>query len=318
MSRWSSPVVVVAAILRSAIIGAVGMGLAVVTLAAGQKASPRPRTAFVELDAVVVDGNDRPVRGLHRDDFQIKEDGGTVAVTSFTEVAAAGISGHADSRSVVLLLDDTIGPAGTSIMQDIARLFLSRARPADAVGVVRLTHREDEASGPFLIARERIDEYRSNALPYFGRETIENALQALTSISKQLEPIEHRRKTVICIGRRSVCDLYLEQPETSLVWPYWRDALSAAARANVSLYVADPAGVSGQIDLGDGLVQHTGGADFVRSNDFARAADAIWAEAGHYYLLGYSPTARPRELHSIEVKMKPRGLHVRARLKRGD
>ena len=72
------------------------------------------------------------------------------------------------------------------------------------------------------------------------------------------------------------------------------------------------------VDLGDGLVENTGGEDFVRSNNFARAVDLIWAEASHYYLLGYAPTARPRDLHSIDVKMKRNGLHVRARLKRGD
>jgi VWFA-related protein len=309
---------------RPAIRGVVASFVAVVTVVtvattrAAQKPSPPPRTSFVELDAVVLDSHDKPVRGLHRDDFQIKDDGGAVAVTSFSEVSAAGIAGPKDGRSVVLLLDDTIGPRGTSIMQDIARLFLSRARPADTVSVVRLTHREDEAFGALSVALNRVDEYQSNAMPYFGRETIENALAAVTSISKQMEPVAHRRTAVICIGRREVCDPYLETPEYSLVWPYWRDALSAAARANVSVYVVDPQGVTAAQDMGDGLVDHTGGTDFMRSNDFARAADAIWNEAGHYYLLGYTPTAGPRELHTIDVKMKPRGLHVHARLNRGD
>jgi VWFA-related protein len=291
---------------------------------AGQKASShRPRTELVELDAVVVDKNDQPVRGLRREDFEVKEDGRAVALTSFNEVSAAGIAGRADGRSLVLLLDDTgIGPTGTIIVQNIARLFLSRARPADAVAVVRLTHPDDEVVespiGSLQIALDRIDEYRARSVPYFGRETIEESLQALTRVSKQLESIEHRRKVVVCIGRRSLCDLYLEVPENSLVWPAWRDALIAAARANVSLYVVDPAGVTGQVDLGDGVVEHTGGADFVRSNNFERAVDLIWDEAGHYYLLGYPPTARPRQLHSIRVKVKRRGLHVRARLNRGD
>ncbi len=238
-------------------------------LRAAQKTSSRPRTTFVELDAVVVDNDDRPVRGLHAEDFQIKEDGRTVPVTSFTEVVAEGITGRTDGRSVVLLLDDTgVGPTATSIVQNIARLFLSRARRADAVAVVRLSHHEDEATAPLEIAAERIDEYRAKSVPYFGRETIEESLKAITRMSMQLESIEHRRKAVVCIGRRSLCDLYLKTPENSLVWPFWRDALGATARANVSIYVVDPAGVSGSVDLGDGLVEHTGGADFVRSNNF--------------------------------------------------
>src|SRR5580692_624593 len=55
---------------------------------ADHKASSRLWSTFVELGAVVVDDNDRPVRGLHRKDFQIKEDGRAVTVTSFSEVSA--------------------------------------------------------------------------------------------------------------------------------------------------------------------------------------------------------------------------------------
>ncbi|HEX4347608.1 MAG TPA: hypothetical protein VHZ73_08555 [Vicinamibacterales bacterium] len=265
-----------------------------------------------------MDDHDAPVRGLRSDDFEIDEDGHAVRIATFSEVSAAGISGSADGRFVTLLLDDTVGPGGTNIMQSIARLFIAPARKADSVAVVRLTHREDEATGPFLVARDHIDDYRSDALPFFGRETVENALQAVTSISRQLEPIADRRKVVICLGRRDVCDPYLATPEESLVWSYWRDALSAAARANVSVYAVDPEGVRGPIDLGDGLVDGTGGNDFARSNNFAHIAGSIWAEAGHYYLLGYTPTAKARELHAINVKVKGRGLHVRARHSRGD
>jgi hypothetical protein len=112
---------------------------------------------------------------------------------------------------------------------------------------------------------------------------------------------------LVCIGNRDVCDPYFERPETSLLWDSWRDALGAAARA-----------VESRIDLGDGLVEDSGGGDFSRSNDFRRAARMIWDEAGHYYLLGYAPTARPRDVHTIDVSVRRPGLHVRARRRRGD
>ena len=140
----------------------------------------------------------------------------------------------------------------------------------------------------------------------------------LTSISKQLEPIAHRHKAVVCVGRRSLCDWYTAVPEQSLVWPSWRDAMAATARANVSVYLVDPAGVRGGFDLGDGLVDATGGADFVASNNFERAADLVWGEAGRYYLLDYAPSARKRDLHSIDVKVNRSGAHVHARQHRGD
>jgi hypothetical protein len=84
------------------------------------------------------------------------------------------------------------------------------------------------------------------------------------------------------------------------------------------VYAVSPAGVESRIDLGDGLVENSGGGDFARSNDFRRAAGMIWDEAGHYYLLGYTPTARSRDLHTIDVSVRRSGLHVRARRRRGD
>jgi VWFA-related protein len=286
---------------------------------AAQREASAPRTAAVELDAVVVDSRNQPIRGLRQDDFQIKDDGHAVAVTSFREVSAAGITGEPDARSLVLLLDDTgIGPTGTPVVQNIARMFLSLARPADTVSVVRLTHHDDEVVADRLVAVERIDEYRARSVPYFGRETVEESLQAITRISRQLEPVAHRRKVLVCVGRRNLCDLYLPVPEDSLVWPYWRDAMAATARANVAIYLVDPAGISGGVDLGYGLVDQTGGADFVGSNNFARAVELIWGEAGHYYLLGYTPASRKRELHTIDVKVKRDGARVRVRRERGD
>jgi VWFA-related protein len=278
-----------------------------------------PRTTFVELDAVVLDKNDRPVRGLQQGDFQVKEDGRSVTVTSFNEVSAAGIAGQADGRSVVLLLDDNaVSLSATSIMQSIARLFMSYARPADTIAVVRLTHRDDEVAGDLQGALDRIAEYRPGSLSFFGRDMRDDALQTVARVSRQLLPVVHRRKVLVCIGNRDVCDPYFLMPENSLLWNSWRDALGAAARANASVYALSPAGVESRIDLGDGLVENSGGGDFARSNDFRRAAGMIWDEAGHYYLLGYTPTSRPRELHSIDVSIRRSGLRVRARRRRGD
>jgi VWFA-related protein len=314
MSRKSMP-----SMVRVALLVAAGVWVLTMPTTAGSKPSSGTRTAFVELDAVVLDDGDRPVPGLQQRDFQVKEDGRTVALTSFREVSAAGIAGQADARSVVLLLDDNSVPLNaTTIVQNIARLFLSYARPADAVAAVRLTHREDAAEGRVENAIERIDEYRAGSLSFFGRDMRDDSLQTVARVARQLEPVGHRRKVLVCIGTRDVCDPFFEQPESSLLWGAWRDALAATARANASVYSVSPAGVESRIDLGGGLVENTGGGDFVRSNDFSRSAQMIWNEAGHYYLLGYTPTARPRELHTINVSVKRSGLHVRARHRRGD
>jgi VWFA-related protein len=305
--------------IRLALLAAAGVCVVAISRVAGSSPSADPRTTFVELDAVVLDKDERPVKGLKQADFQIKEDGRPVAVTSFSEVDAAGISGQADGRSVVLLLDDNaVALSATVIVQNIAKLFMSGARPADTVAVVRLTHREDEAAGGLQAALDRIDEYHAGSLSFFGREMRDDSLQTVARVARQLQPVVHRRKVLVCIGNRDVCDPYFLMPENTLLWNSWRDALSAAARANASVYAVSPAGVESRIDLGDGLVENSGGSDFARSNDFQRDARMIWDEAGHYYLLGYTPTARPRALHSIDVSIRRSGLHVRARHRRGD
>ncbi len=124
---------------------------------------------------------------------------------------------------------------------------------------------------------------------------------------------------MVCVGGRALCDPYFENPEYSLARNQWRHAIVAAAQAQVAVYLVDPAGLSGRgFDLGNGLVEQTGGVAFVESNSFDRAVEAIWDEASHYYLLEYDSTSRPRELHTIRVKMRPRGLHAHARTVRGD
>jgi VWFA-related protein len=304
--------------VRVTLLTAAGVCVAI-SLVTGAKPSADPRTTFVELDVVVLDKNDRPVKGVRQEDFQVKEDGRSVAITSFTEVDAAGIAGLVDSRSVVLLLDDNAVPlSATLIVQNIAKLFMSAARPADTVAVIRLTHREDETAGGLRAALDRIDEYHAGSLSFFGREMRDDSLQTVARVARQLLPVEHRRKALVCIGNRDVCDPYFLMPENSLLWNSWRDALSAAARANASVYAVSPAGVESRIDLGDGLVENSGGGDFARSNDFQRAARMIWDEAGHYYLLGYTPTARPRDLHTIDVSIRRPGMRLRVRRRRGD
>jgi hypothetical protein len=187
-----------------------------------QKA-PVGRASSVELDVVVLDKEDRPVRGLQQSDFTVKEDNRPVPVTTFTEVSAAGIDGRADSRVVSLLLDDnSVSLNATTAMQNIARRFLSFARPADIVSAVRLTHREDEAAGGLPAALEAIDAYRAGSLGFFGRTMSEDAMQVVAKAARQLEPIEHKRKVLVCIGSREVCDPYFEVPENSLLWNSWR------------------------------------------------------------------------------------------------
>lgn len=275
--------------------------------------------AYVQLDAVVLDRGGHPVRGLHASDFEVKEDGKPVALDHVAEVALLGLADEPIGRSVVLLLDDTLpGVAGTTVVRGLSRMILAQARPDDAVGVVRLTHRTDDAVGSFEQAVERVDQYHSRALPFFGIESIQDLLDTVVRVSKAVASNPPRRTAVVCIGTRVLCDPYFEHPEYSLASRQWHNALVESARANVAVYFIDPAGVTAGPDPGYGLVDHTGGVAYVLSNTFQRVVDSIWEQASDYYLLGYTPTSARREEHSLDVKVKRAHMQVHARLVRGD
>jgi len=272
----------------------------------------------VELDVVAVDDRGGPVEGLRPDDFDIRDDDTSVIVNSVAEVGSADI---AAPRVVVLVLDDTsIPPELTTRVQRIATLFVDRAAPGDRVNVVRFSHLTDDAVGNPAAARARIADYRSGIVPFFGRETLENALEQVVKLSRQFEPLEPRRRTIVAIGSPGTFDV--EQPidgRSSLLWRYWVDAVGAAARTNVNVSVIDPAGTTGRVKIMSrfGLVARTGGHALYNSGAYESIVDQIWRAAGHYYMLSYTPAASSRQdLHDVNVQARRKGIHIRARTAR--
>jgi hypothetical protein len=139
-----------------------------------------------------------------------------------------------------------------------------------------------------------------------------HALDMISSLSKQLARVEHRHKTIVCIGEANLFDV--SRP----------DALKSASRANVSVDVIDPRGLQpfepssvgsppATYDGAIGFASETGGRAIVNSNFFGRSVDELWQESGHYYLLGYVAPTSKRGLHSIHVRVKRPGVEVRAR-----
>lgn len=275
---------------------------------------------LVELDVVALDRDGRPVTDLQASDFQIKDDGQRVDLKTFEAVTADGLTSDG-ARSMVLLLDDSGVPmGGTVVVQAIASSILSRMRQGDEVTVVRLNNERDEAFGDTDTARQRIAEYHGGAVPFQVPGTLDRALRVLASVCRSLEAVEHRRKIVVCVGSPAVCNMIEPQPRGySLLWRPWVAAISAASRANVSVYAAMPIAPGGVLILGGGLADMTGGTGFRNTVKFDSFVDAMWLEASRYYLLGYWPPARSsaRELHSVEVKVNRKNVRVRSRRQRG-
>jgi len=279
-----------------------------------------PRSTFVVIDASVVDADGQTVSGLRAEDFQVREDGRPVVLTTFKAVSATGLGDRTDGRTVLLVLDDTgVPPDKTVNVQYIARAFLSRTTPADTVSVVRFNDRRYELSSDREQALATVAEFRAGIFPFQGRGTYQDALEAVARLSRFVEG-DDGRKVIVCIGSPGVFDVGEPgEGSFSMIWRQWVDAMRSAARANASVYLIDPNGSNGGFHLQQaGLITHTGGAAFMNSNAFDRAVDRVWREAGHYYLLGYEPTSKPRELHKIEVKVARKGLQVHARRLRGD
>jgi hypothetical protein len=292
--------------------------LLLVTVHAAQRRALSPSLDLVELDVAVVDRRDRPVTGLTAQDFAVEEDGSAVEIKTFTEVQAATVSDRDNIRSVVLLLDDVAVPAsGTQAMQTIANAFMKSVAPYDEFSVIRLHNQADEPFGDRIVAQSRIAQFQAASFPFVDVNTISETLTRVANVSRALEGDEHRRKAVVCVGAPVVCNL--DEPTSSSVrpghWSSWVDAVSAAAKANVAVFGIIPRRT---ILRGGGLADLTGGEVFAMMYDIGPAIDRILRDAGSYYLLGYWPSGKSREIHSIDVKVARRELKVHARRRRGN
>ena len=274
-----------------------------------------PPTEFVELDVVALDRQDFAVAGLTRQDFEIKDGGRTVAIQTFTEVAARG-AGADDERSVIVLMDDIGVPtSGTGPMRAIARVLLAPMGRTDEIAVVRLSRPRDEPYGDVESAVDRIDQYHGGAIPFLARETPETVLKTIGRVAAQLESIEHRRKVLVCLGLPSVCDVAPPvSASTNAYRDAWNAAIAAAGRANASVYCVDPIGLTSRSGAtGEGLIQLTGGEMLHNSNDFNAAATRVWREASRYYLVGYWAPMGGDQLRTVEVKARRHDVQLRVR-----
>src|SRR4029077_7048068 len=117
-------------------------------------------------------------------------------------------------------------------------------------------------------------------------------------VSRTLEPIEHRRKALVCIGVAEVCGIQEPSGRTSLIWKFWLDAAGAMSRANTSLYSVEPVGGSRRVNLpGATVADATGGEVLVSTADVTRPIDIVRRDTGNYYLLGYWPAAADKPIH---------------------
>jgi Ca-activated chloride channel family protein len=272
---------------------------------------------LVDVDVVVTDGDGRPVTGLTKEDFDIREDGKPVALQTFMARTAIEDADDDNGRSMVILLDDVTMPReSVNAVKAIATYLAMQARPTDDLSVIRFRELDDEPFGDRTAALARISEYQGALLRFAPAGSPEDVLKLIASVSRKLESTGRRRKILVCIGAPRICSVtQLGRFGGGSFYQDWIDAVGAAARANLSMYalLALPARVSGE-----GIVEVTGGTVFRGVSDFRPVLDRIWQDAGHHYLLGYWPPTSSKDLHSISVKVARKGVHVLARRQRGN
>lgn len=292
------------------------LGASGVRVSAAQRESRQaePDVELVQVSAAVVDRKGKPITGLRREDFSVREDGKPVEIATFSEHTQT--PGDPDSnRTLVLLLDDAgVSPVGTQTIQIIANAFVDVADPADDVVVVRLHGRNDEPYGDRIEAKARINAYRAGSWPFVSWSTVDDLLLRIADISRQVAGNSSPRKTLVCIGSSVVCNV--GQPQSTALRSYessWVSAMRETSLADLSVYGLIPMRTTFRTG---GLPEATGGEVLTPTRDVAPAIEQILAEASNYYVIGYWPAGETRPPHRIEVKVSAKGARVHARRQR--
>jgi VWFA-related protein len=172
------------------------------------------------------------------------------------------------------------------------------------------------------------------------------ALRTVKGVVQSLAAVSGRRRALLYLSEG--IDIPIAAGNNAEVARELDGVLSAAARANVTVYAIDPRGLhgsgdeimdiramptaaSGEMptstmaglererrvsrDMLRSIADGTGGHALVESSRPESALERIVAESSHYYLLGYTPPSARRDgrYHALEVRVNRPGLSARAR-----
>jgi VWFA-related protein len=287
---------------------------------------------------------------------------------------------QAQGRVYLIVLDDMhTSPLRTPRVRAAARQFVDKHLGAD--DLVAVVHTSGVAGGTqdFTQSRTRlvraIDRFAGRKLSAPTLDTLElypppvgvgtvrqgsvdpqavqranDARAALLTVSRladSLLTVQGRRKAILFFSEGIDYDIhnYIDNRDALAIFDTVRTTISAATRANVSLYTFDPRGLTTVGDeladvrgvpddphssLGPAsllaelkraqdslrvLADETGGFATVDANDLSPAFERVAAENSRYYVLGYYSTNERRDgrFRKIDVRVRRPNLTVRAR-----
>lgn len=249
----------------------------------------------VEVYASVTDSRGQPVRGLGREDFELREDGELQQISNFT----AGDF----PLSAAVALDRSFSMAGQrlELAKAGARAFLGELGPRDEAMVIAVGSNVETVAS---LSAERARQLDAVArLDAFGTTGLHDAI---ISAIDAVQPAKGRRALVLLSDGN---DRYSRASAEA--------ALERARGADVMIY---PVALGAtRPPLFAELATITGGRSFhVRDpNRLPDILRSIARELREQYLLGYTPrtpiVAGTNEWRSITVNVKRAGVQVRAR-----
>jgi VWFA-related protein len=315
-----------------------------------QQPTFRAESNLVRVDVSVVDRDGEPVTTLTAEDFAVEEDGDPQAIESFKFVAADGqpppgddvslpirSPEHAaaeaardDVRVFVIFWDEYhIGRFASAIRaREALQTFVTTAfapmdlvalmdplLPVDALRFTRdRTAMADEIRklegrlGVYMPVRSVLEEAQLQRRDA-ARVRAEVTLSAVKSAAVHLGSLKEGRKAIILVSEGFFALPFDEFYQI-------RELTEAANNNNTAIYTIDPRGLVGNSsDFLRTIAAQTGGEAYLSTNTPERSLRQVIKDASGFYLLGYSSTKNPEDgkFHSIKVRVKRRGVTVRAR-----
>lgn len=278
---------------------------------------PPAKGQILELDAVAVNRDGKPVPDLKPEDLEIWVEGYRVPLGSLTVLSE---SDERRRRSIILILDDvTITPDMVPRVRRAATQAVEALQPGDRAAIGLLSGGGLVTAADPAAMRQAID--RFNVRPTSLTRPDDLSVQVfatLTNLARQVAETPGHRKTVIAIGPGWVFDTPI--PPSSVarnLRQEWTTTLRAMAVANLVLYVVDPGGVgfAPTTSGSAGLARDTGGHAFVNTNDVRGTVDRIMNEASSFYIVQFEdpPFFRTAPLRELELKTKRSDVKLRAR-----
>ena len=304
--------------------------------------NPSSSSDVVRIDVIATDARGRAVESLKAADFELREDGALQALDEVRFVK----TGADDARLFAIYLDDYyVSASSTARVRDALHRFVDRdlgpndlvtiLRPLDSLLTIRLTRDRESL-------HHAIDAFEGRRGDYIPRTAFERnymvneqaradvqrtqaTWSTLNALALHLANLGPGRKTMLLVSEQA--DPMLRRRGFEAL-PTSSSVMRTANRSNVSIYVLDPLEASRRaaaVDEGPNLLQvltdDTNGALFTPSTGAASSEGGIdaglqqmAADASAYYLLTYRSIRNTDGLfHSVDVRVKPRGIRLRAR-----